>query len=114
MAATIDARPGGTLEMHMPGGMVASGRFVDVAPNLRVVFTWGWTLSPAVPPGSSTVEVDLVPDGEGTIIRLTHRGLPPDELAPHGDGWTRYLGRPASLVEGQDPGPDPGPGGRPG
>jgi hypothetical protein len=29
-----------------------------------------------VPPGSTTVEITLTPDGDGTILRLRHLGLP--------------------------------------
>jgi hypothetical protein len=29
--------------------------------------------------------------GVGTLVRLTHRGLPPDEVANHRAGWSHYL-----------------------
>ena len=60
-----------------------------------------------VPPGSSTVSIDLLPDGEGTIIRLTHSGLPPDTIEIHRTGWENYVTRLATVGEGRDPGPDP-------
>ena len=75
-----------------------------------MIFTWGWRGSPSVPPGSSTVEIVLVPDGEGTIVRLTHRGLPASERAIHLVGWETYLPRLAIVAAGGDPGPDSGPG----
>jgi uncharacterized protein YndB with AHSA1/START domain len=34
---------------------------VEVVENQRVVFTWGWERGPAVPPGSTTVAIELVP-----------------------------------------------------
>jgi uncharacterized protein YndB with AHSA1/START domain len=95
--------------MSMSNGMLASGRFVELVPHRRVVFTWGWEGHPTLPPGSSRVEIDLIPDGIGTLVRLTHRDLPPDEIAKHRSGWDHYLPRLAVAAEGGDPGPDPGP-----
>ena len=62
----VDVRPGGVFRVRMPGAQVASGRFVEVVPEHRLVFTWGWegALSP-VPPGSTTVVIELEPDGAG-------------------------------------------------
>ena len=46
------------------------------APPLRVVMTWGWDGSDEVPPGSSTVRIELDATDAGTRVRLTHTGLP--------------------------------------
>jgi uncharacterized protein YndB with AHSA1/START domain len=97
--------------MEMGTGQIARGQFVEIVPNRRVVFTWGWIDNSAIPPGSTVVEIDLVPDGEGTLIRLVHRDLSPSELDGHRTGWVHYLGRLTSCAEGNQPGPDPGPGG---
>jgi uncharacterized protein YndB with AHSA1/START domain len=72
-----------------------------------VVFTWGWPgeHSP-LPPGSSTVEITLIPDGDGTLLRLRHLGLPADQLPLHDRGWEHYLARLIVAGEGGDPGPD--------
>jgi len=43
----------------------------------------------------------------GTLVRLTHAGLPPIALDPHHDGWSHYLDRLALRAAGGDPGPDP-------
>jgi uncharacterized protein YndB with AHSA1/START domain len=90
----------------MADGSTAEGRFVELVPDQRVVFTWGWRGSPTVPPGSSTVEIELTPDGGGTLLRLTHRGLPAEDRAMHLIGWEHYLPRLAVAVAGGDPGPD--------
>jgi hypothetical protein len=61
-----------------------------------------------VPTGSSTVEIELVPNGMGTTLRFAHRGLPSDEAAQsHAHGWDHYLERLAVAARGGDPGPDP-------
>lgn len=107
-SAEVDARKGGLFGILMGNGMRARGQFVELEQDRRVVFTWGWVGHPGVPPGSSTVEIDLVPEGSGTLLRLTHHGLPPDELATHRQGWEHYLPRLATVAGGGDPGPDPG------
>jgi uncharacterized protein YndB with AHSA1/START domain len=108
-AASDDATTGGAFEMRMANGQVAQGRFLELVPDSRVVFTWGWIGSEELPPGSSTVEIELVPDGDGTLIRLSHRDLPPENVPPHEIGWRHYLPRLGTAAEGGDPGPDPGP-----
>jgi uncharacterized protein YndB with AHSA1/START domain len=96
--------------MRMGDGREAAGRVVDVLPGRRITFTWGWTDEPeTLPPGSTTVQIELIEDGGGTLIRLTHRDLP-DAAAPmHEAGWQHYVGRLAVVAGGADPGPDPGP-----
>ena len=59
-----------------------------------------------IPPGSTTVEISLHPEGEKTRVRLVHRGLPADAVDDHGRGWERYVGRLAVAATGGDPGPD--------
>ena len=108
--ATVDARRGGLFRMRMATGQTARGQFLELVPDTRVVFTWGWVDVPGIPPGSTTVEIDLVADGDATLVRLTHRGVPPDGHDAHRVGWQHYLPRLALRAEGGDPGPDPGPG----
>ncbi len=107
VAATLDPRPGGVFRCDVTGKNVARGEFVEVVPTSRVVFTWGWEGGEAVPPGASTVEIALEPDGDGTIVRLTHRGLPAGSLAAHTEGWNHYLQRLVTAAGDGDPGPDP-------
>jgi uncharacterized protein YndB with AHSA1/START domain len=107
--ADVDAVPGGDFRMTMGNGMVAEGRFVELVQDERVVFTWGWLGNEALPPGSSTVEIELVPDGDGTLVRLIHTGLPAGEIEVHDAGWRHYLPRLALVAEGGNPGVDPGP-----
>ena len=104
----LDPTPGGSFTIEMNDEITARGAYVEVVPNERVVFTWGWVGNEFVPPGSSTVAIDIEPDGEGTHLTLTHSGLP-DEAAyvQHGEGWTHFLGRLVLVGAGKDPGPDP-------
>ena len=107
----LDPRPGGAYAIDMNTETRARGRYVEVVPHSRVVFTWGWegqeTGEHAVAPGSSRVEVDLTPDGDGTLVRLRHLDLPEQSREIHGQGWDMYLGRLAAAAEGRDPAADP-------
>jgi uncharacterized protein YndB with AHSA1/START domain len=108
VSAEIDARPGGVFRMNVRGDGWASGQFTAVEPYRRIVFTWGWEGPDSpVPPGSSTVEVTLEPDGDdGTLLTLVHSGLPAPALDTHRNGWNHYLDRLTVRATGGDPGPD--------
>lgn len=108
--ATIEARPGGMFLMRMPDGSSARGEFVELVPGQRVVFTWGWIDHPGLPPGSSTVEIDIRPADAGSIVTITHSELPDDEIEVHTMGWVYYLPRLAAAAEGAEVTPDTGPG----
>ena len=77
ITAELDARPGGIYHCDVIPGHTASGEFVEVDPPRRLVYTWGWEPGAdgpnPVPPGSSTIEIELVPEGDGTLLRFTHR-----------------------------------------
>ena len=106
--ATLDPRPGGVYRVNVTGQDIACGEYVEIVPHSWVVFTWGWEgEGHPVPPGSSTVEVTLVTDGDGTIVKLRHSGLSGENGAQHAEGWEHYLPRLALAAEGSDPGPDP-------
>lgn len=105
--AELDARPGGVYRVKVPQGFTALGEFRELDPPHRVVFSWGWDGHDTVPPGSTEVEVTLTPDGDDTIVRLVHRGLPSTEEAEqHRRGWSRYLDRLVVAAQGGDPGAD--------
>jgi uncharacterized protein YndB with AHSA1/START domain len=108
----LDPRPGGVYRNIVLPGHIARGEFVELDPPHRLVFTWGWERSgedpPTVPSGSSTIEVELTSDGEGTSLRFVHRDLPNAEAtASHGHGWDHYLSRLETAAAGGDPGADP-------
>ena len=111
--ATLDPRPGGVCRIGFQptaaeGEFAVAGEFVEIEPYTRIVFTWGWENRVlGLPPRSSAVEVTLTPDGEETILRLTHRRLPSAVVAFHRDGWGHHLPRLAIAAAGGDPGHDP-------
>ena len=70
---------------------------IEITLNSRVVFTWGWEgEGQPVLPGSSTVEITLTPDGDGTVLVLKHYGLSGDMRERHNEGWNFFMPR---LIE---------------
>jgi uncharacterized protein YndB with AHSA1/START domain len=109
-SASFDPRPGGEYRVEVIPGQVAAGEFVELDPPHRLVWTWGWDEESTsdVPIGSTTIEVELVAERDGTLLRFTHSGLPSADAAKsHTHGWEHYLERLIVAARGDDPGPDP-------
>jgi uncharacterized protein YndB with AHSA1/START domain len=97
--ASLDPRRGGAFRIDVDGVHIAGGEYRAVEPPRRVVMSWGWEGSEEVPPGSTTVEITLEPDGDGTLLRLRHTGLPTeDQRTSHRDGWLLYMSRLSAVV----------------
>ena len=73
-----------------------SGTFREVVPNRRLVFTWAWRTTPD---RESLVTVELKPDGDGTLLTLTHEQFF-DEAARdrHQSGWSPILDRLSEVL----------------
>ena len=98
-----DARPGGILRVDYNGFDIMRGSFIELVPHSKVVWSWGWeTLGTSqTPPGASTVEITLEPEGDGTLLKLRHTGLRSEELAAHGAGWDMFVVNIAKAVAGE-------------
>lgn len=97
--STIEARPGGPMRIRYPNGVVASGQVVEVVPDQRVVFTYGYE-DPARPlrPGGSRVIVTLEERPEGTLVRLRHELPDAATRDEHVQGWRYQLAVFANVV----------------
>jgi uncharacterized protein YndB with AHSA1/START domain len=104
--AELDPQPGGNYCVNVISGNTARGEFVEVDRPHRLVFTWGWDGNEAIPPGSSTVEAVLTPEGNGTSLHFVHRDLSAEQAASHAKGWDHYLQRLEIAAAGGDPGED--------
>ena len=99
--AQVEPQPGGLYLVNVTGARFARGSFREVVPVHRLAYSFGWDGSEVVPPGSSLVEIDLIEEPAGTLLRLTHSGLPNAEQCagharrlgplprPAGRGWRR-------------------------
>ena len=108
---TTEAHPGGLYLVKGvgPRANVARGAFREVVPVHRLAYSFGWEGSEEVPPGSGLVEIDLIDRDGGTLLRMTHSGLPnAAQCARHDEGWAHYLARLAIAATGRDPGIDRG------
>ena len=91
--AVADPVAGGELRWTHPDGSTVVGRFLELVPHRRVVFSYGWADGRmGVPPESTTVEIELVEAEGATTLRLVHHGLPPAAVDDHERGWAYFLG----------------------
>ena len=108
--ARVDPQPGGLYLVNVTGARFARGAFREVVPVHRLAYSFGWDGAEAVPPGSSLVEIDLIDRDGGTLLRMTHTGLPNAmQCAYHNQGWAHYMDRLVMAAAGRDPGADRGP-----
>jgi uncharacterized protein YndB with AHSA1/START domain len=105
--AKVEPHLDGLYLVNVGGKNTAEGRFTEVIPVHRLAYSFGWQEDDKVPPGSSLIEIDLIEQEGGTLLRMTHSGLPDAEVcAAHEQGWNHYLARLAVAAAGGDPGPD--------
>jgi uncharacterized protein YndB with AHSA1/START domain len=65
------------------------GRYLQVEPPRLLEFTW---VSEGPHGKESVVLIELIPNGKGTDLTLTHDGLPTEEMVKsHEGGWTGFL-----------------------
>ena len=91
--AKADVRVGGRFHVGFRGDdggqHDVSGIYKEVVPGRKLVFSWAWRTTPE---RESQVTIDLKPDGDGTILTLTHEQFF-DEKArdDHRRGWSLAL-----------------------
>ncbi len=91
--AETDVRVGGRFRVQFwaEGGEhnSVSGIYREIDPNRRLVFSWAWQTTPE---RQSQVTVDLKPDGDETILTLTHEQFFDQKACDdHRVGWTAGL-----------------------
>ncbi len=95
----IDVRVGGRYQIkaltptdeHNVGGV-----YREVVPNEKLVFTWAWK---STPERQSLVTVLFKPDGDGTLLTLTHEQFfDEDARDRHQHGWTGALDKLARML----------------
>lgn len=105
--AEITAEPGRPHRVNIRGDAFAGGKVVEVVPNKRISFTWGFEIpGHPLPAGSTLVAIELTPNSDGTLLRLIQERVP-DGFDAVKQGWEHYLDRLAVVGAGGDPGPDP-------
>jgi uncharacterized protein YndB with AHSA1/START domain len=97
--AEFDARVGGRYviaaqspdgDKHQVGGVVR-----EIVPNQKLVYTWAWH---TMPERESLVTIELKPDGDGTLLTLTHAQFADvDARDRHQNGWNSALDKMEKL-----------------
>ena len=88
----IDARPGGAVHIRYPNGVVASGEVVEVVPDRRIVFTYGYEdAGKPIPPGGSRVTVTLEETARGRACCCATSWRPRRARDAHVPGWRYQL-----------------------
>ncbi|HZR61610.1 MAG TPA: SRPBCC domain-containing protein [Xanthobacteraceae bacterium] len=100
LAVECEPRAGGRYRwlMQAPSGEQhdVSGTYREFVPDRKLVFTWAWK---TMPERESLVTVDLKPDGDGTMLTLTHEQFFDDEARDrHRQGWEGAMDKLASFV----------------
>ncbi|HEY1309844.1 MAG TPA: SRPBCC domain-containing protein [Pseudolabrys sp.] len=102
LSVESDPRTGGRYRwlMQAPNGEQhdVGGAYREVIPNEKLVFTWAWK---STPERESLVTVLIKPDGQGSLMTLTHEQFFDDEARDrHNQGWEgampkleKYLGQ---------------------
>ena len=93
LGVTCDARQGGKFNwvMQSASGEIhdVSGVYREIIPNEKLVFTWAWK---STPERESLVTVLVKPDGDGTLLTLTHEQFfDEDARDRHQGGWSAAL-----------------------
>jgi uncharacterized protein YndB with AHSA1/START domain len=91
--AECDARAGGRYRwiMRKPTGeeLEVGGVYREVVTNEKLVFTWFWK---SAPEAESLVTVLLKPDGDGTLLTITHEHFADEGMRDgHQAGWNGAL-----------------------
>src|SRR3954469_9346785 len=88
-----ELRPGGTLRFTFEGGVQTDGEGTELDPPRLLAFSWGTEL----------LRFELEPDGDGTVLRLTHVLSSADQAARDAAGWHVCLERLERSLGGDDP-----------
>ncbi len=70
--ASVEVGVGGQYRIGLGTGEAVVGRFLELVPSRRLVFTWALTLDDGELGPATTVVVTLAPQGFGTAVRVVH------------------------------------------
>jgi uncharacterized protein YndB with AHSA1/START domain len=101
---TAASSAGGEISVRYPNGDIARGNFIELLPDRRVVFTWGYDQSAnGMAPGSSTVTIELAAIATGTLLTLRHEGIPNEAArVGHAHGWKYIFSQLANKATGAE------------
>jgi uncharacterized protein YndB with AHSA1/START domain len=95
--AEVDLRVGGSYRLSMEDPETGTrhtvgGEYREVRRPERLAYSWRWEQDDGSAGHVSTVTVDFLAEGEGTMVVLEHVGLAtPESRDQHRHGWTGCL-----------------------
>jgi len=96
----MDPRVGGRWKIvDRRGGVdyTAIGEYLEIDRPHRLAFSFGM---PQFSPGFDKVTVEILADGQGSVMTLTQEGLPPAYIAATEDGWAKMFDALARQLAG--------------
>jgi uncharacterized protein YndB with AHSA1/START domain len=96
--AEIDARIGGAfcfVDRRDGEDVEQSGKYMEIDRPRRLVFSF---MVPKYSNEVTTVRIEIVPEGSGCVLTLTHEGVLPEWAKPTEGGWAGILKNLASRV----------------
>jgi len=101
LTAEIDPRVGGRFEFTERradmGDVRHVGEYLEIERPRRLVFTFA---IPQFDPRTTTVTIEIRPDGDGCELTLTNEGIPPAYLERTQQGWSIILAGLLPAYEG--------------
>ncbi|MEO8206298.1 MAG: SRPBCC domain-containing protein [Chthoniobacterales bacterium] len=87
-----DIRTGGHYHIQFKseqyGEMKVYGKYREVTPPSKLVYTWQWADDPAYVNHETLVTVEFIAKGDSTELHLTHENFPTEEnRSNHEQGW---------------------------
>jgi uncharacterized protein YndB with AHSA1/START domain len=97
--SSIDARPGGKVDIRYPNGETAGGEVIAIRPNESITFTYGYDgAEKPIRRGGSRVEVTFEERDNGTRVKLVHHVDTAAIRDDHQPGWRFQLSMFANVV----------------
>lgn len=101
-----ETRVGGKFrwDLTSPEGeeMTVEGKYCELQPGRKIVFTWRWQDDEAWENNDSIVTIELSDAAGGTELRLLHEQLPSEQSRDnHNEGWNSLLNKLENFFNGK-------------
>jgi uncharacterized protein YndB with AHSA1/START domain len=94
---TIQAEPGGAVQLRWPGGEQMTGTILRCIPPRLLEYSW----KESEEEPESVVTFEVSPAGSGALLVLEHRRIDPGEIVGLGAGWHGHLDALGALLSGR-------------
>ncbi|HSM12539.1 MAG TPA: SRPBCC domain-containing protein [Thermoanaerobaculia bacterium] len=96
--SSIEPVAGGSVAIRYPNGVEAGGEVLEIEPPSKLAFGFGYASGRPIPLGASRVQIDLVEEAGGTLLRLRHELADAAARDQHVQGWRYQLAVLANAV----------------